>query len=971
MKPAAAAVAAAADAPVLSGFPSEKASVSAASSPSSAQKDKKLRNFWRSQGSAGAQTQSVKPSQSVKPVWAAVGVSGAMADNTLRADFSANSQPKDTAASASSSLPSKVGVSAAAAVKAQDAERKQAMSQGMAAAPEQGSSAAADSGSKKDRLRSFWGGKRLSSSPAPRPAAGGTPGLIGENNTHDEKQSSHAQPEPAASPKRTMGRGRNVWADLEAKRQAEAQSSAAASVSSALSVPSLHQAAEPQPSALKRGEETKEALPLPARKMLGHGRNVWAELEAKRNKESAAARSDSVRSDSVQPKKPEENGSDTGVNSAAGGSVSAKFKLPEKIAFLKKNEIGDMPTVAEDADSSSRDSVSSSDEDVQAAALSSNIESDTSVRGGGEAEQDANDDLPPLAITEEDYSDADDLDVAPEPKKSEAKPFKGLGAPRLNSGMSGLSLGRLGIPKLSAVRKDNISGGKGGELSKPALQRDKSDLGLKLPDFLRVKAGDDPKPRLSLNLDAPANSKAAWELPAARRAPSLPITASSLSADKHTENSTVGNLALNLQPAVKLPPVASESPAASAAGKGKEDAGQGSRFEIGRDTTVQKHDGSRESSDSGESGQSQASLPEPGDNRSGRAEAVPKVLSIGGASANTGMPVVYRLPSITLLSKPEPGSCLERDEDQSALLVDALASFKVSGKVVNVVSGPAVTRYEVEPARGVSVKKFTNLRDDLARCLAAKTLRIEAPVPGKPYIGIEVPKKNVEMVSLYDVIASDNYRSGKGLCFGLGKDIAGEVQVADLGKMPHLLIAGTTGSGKSVCINTIILSLIYRFTPSNLQMLMIDPKQVELSIYEGIPHLIGLADDDSKIVCDAKKAAVALNQMVGLMEARYALFAKQKVRNLKEYNAKAETKLPWVVVIIDELADLIMVAQKPVETAICRLAQKARAAGILMIVATQRPSADVLTGLIRSNIPSRISSDIPRFPSVPHSFESL
>ena len=328
------------------------------------------------------------------------------------------------------------------------------------------------------------------------------------------------------------------------------------------------------------------------------------------------------------------------------------------------------------------------------------------------------------------------------------------------------------------------------------------------------------------------------------------------------------------------------------------------------------------------------------------------MLNIGGTAA-----IGYRKPSINLLNPPQPGgSDFLQEDDQSETLMATLESFKVKASLVDVVRGPAVTRYELSPERGVSVKKFTSLADDLALALSAKTLRVEAPVPGKPVVGIEVPNKHMQMVTIYEVIADENFRKGKGLHIGLGKDITGVVRTTDLCRMPHLLIAGTTGSGKSVCINTLILSLLYRFTPAELQLLMIDPKQVELSIYEGIPHLIGLSGDgEEKIVCDPKKAAIALNQVVELMESRYNMFAKARVRNLKEYNGMVSEKLPWVVVIIDELADLMMVAAKAVETSICRIAQKARAAGILLVVATQRPSVDVITGLIKSNIPSRIA----------------
>ncbi|MGM9998618.1 MAG: DNA translocase FtsK [Candidatus Bruticola sp.] len=316
----------------------------------------------------------------------------------------------------------------------------------------------------------------------------------------------------------------------------------------------------------------------------------------------------------------------------------------------------------------------------------------------------------------------------------------------------------------------------------------------------------------------------------------------------------------------------------------------------------------------------------------------------------------YMLPSLSLLDEA-PAKYKHDFVDKSELLIRTLASFKVEAKICNVVQGPAITRYELEPAVGVRVKTFTGLADDIALALAATTVRIEAPVPGKSVVGVEVPNGFTELVSLREVLSADKYRSGKGLCVGLGKDISGAARVADLTSMPHLLVAGTTGSGKSVCINTLILSLLYRFTPRHLQLMLIDPKQVELSIYEGLPHLVCLSNSNpGKIIVDPKMASSALRQMVNLMEERYTMLSKARVRNINEYNLKhPEAALPWVVVIIDELADLMMVASKDVERSICRLAQKARAAGIHMVVATQRPSTDVITGLLKVNIPSRIA----------------
>jgi DNA segregation ATPase FtsK/SpoIIIE-like protein len=320
----------------------------------------------------------------------------------------------------------------------------------------------------------------------------------------------------------------------------------------------------------------------------------------------------------------------------------------------------------------------------------------------------------------------------------------------------------------------------------------------------------------------------------------------------------------------------------------------------------------------------------------------------------------YRLPPLALLNDVPVALQNLPSEDKSADLLDALSSFGVAANLLEIVRGPAVTRYELQPARGVKVSRFTSLTNDIALALAAIAVRIEAPIPGKSAIGIEIPNENTDLVVIKDILASSRFRKSTGMSIALGKDLGGNPTFANLQKMPHLLVAGTTGSGKSVCINALILSLLYRFTPRELQFLMIDPKQVELSIYEGIPHLISLsktpdAKNEGAIICDPKRAALALHQIVELMEFRYGLFAQARVRNLEEYNTTGEEPLPWVVVIIDELADLMMVAAKTVETSICRIAQKARAAGIHLVLATQRPSADVITGLIKVNVPSRIA----------------
>ncbi len=316
----------------------------------------------------------------------------------------------------------------------------------------------------------------------------------------------------------------------------------------------------------------------------------------------------------------------------------------------------------------------------------------------------------------------------------------------------------------------------------------------------------------------------------------------------------------------------------------------------------------------------------------------------------------FELPPLALLDDVPIATRRPRIEDKSQALLDALDAFGVKANLLQIVRGPTVTRYELQPARGVKVSKFTSLTNDIALALASTAVRIEAPIPGKSAIGIEIPNDVTDLVVVKDILRDTTFIESKGLTVALGKDLSGRPIVTDLQKMPHLLVAGTTGSGKSVCVNGLILSLLYRFTPDQLQLMMVDPKQVELSVYEDIPHLVGFSEGGKgEIIVDPKKAAQALHQVVELMEQRYTLFAECRVRNLAEYNAKAEVALPWFVVIIDELADLMMVASKSVETSICRIAQKARAAGIHLVLATQRPSADVITGLIKVNIPSRIA----------------
>lgn len=319
----------------------------------------------------------------------------------------------------------------------------------------------------------------------------------------------------------------------------------------------------------------------------------------------------------------------------------------------------------------------------------------------------------------------------------------------------------------------------------------------------------------------------------------------------------------------------------------------------------------------------------------------------------------YTYPNLSLLDMPQVNKNASYEEEirQNVVkLVDTLASFGVQVTPLQASRGPSVTRYELQPGRGVKVNKITGLADDIALNLAATAVRIEAPIPGKAAIGIEIPNKNVSIVSLREVIDSKEFQESKSkLSVALGMDIAGNPVVGDIGKMPHVLIAGATGSGKSVCINTLITSLIYKSDPNEVKFIMIDPKVVELGIYNGIPHLL------VPVVTDPGKAAGALNWAVTEMVRRYGLFAENNVRDLKGYNRYIEEKfgkeyrMPNIVIIIDELADLMMVAPNDVEDSICRLAQMARAAGMHLVIATQRPSVDVITGIIKANIPSRIA----------------
>ncbi|MDN5311890.1 MAG: segregation ATPase FtsK/SpoIIIE, family [Thermoanaerobacteraceae bacterium] len=313
----------------------------------------------------------------------------------------------------------------------------------------------------------------------------------------------------------------------------------------------------------------------------------------------------------------------------------------------------------------------------------------------------------------------------------------------------------------------------------------------------------------------------------------------------------------------------------------------------------------------------------------------------------------YTLPPVSLLKKnsSRQNSFSEKELLNNAQVLEkTLESFGVQAKVVQVSCGPTITRFEIQPSPGVKVSRIVSLADDIALSLAAPDVRIEAPIPGKAAIGIEVPNKQVSSVLLRDVIETQEFKTSSKLTIALGKDIGGNPVVADLAEMPHLLIAGATGSGKSVCINTIISSILYKAFPNEVKFLMIDPKVVELTVYNDIPHLL------TPVVTDAKKAAAALNWVVMEMEKRYQTFAKEGVRDITRYNElNTDNPLSKVLVIIDELADLMMVSPREVEDSICRLAQMARAAGIHLVVATQRPSVDIITGLIKANIPSRIS----------------
>jgi DNA segregation ATPase FtsK/SpoIIIE, S-DNA-T family len=347
------------------------------------------------------------------------------------------------------------------------------------------------------------------------------------------------------------------------------------------------------------------------------------------------------------------------------------------------------------------------------------------------------------------------------------------------------------------------------------------------------------------------------------------------------------------------------------------------------------------------------------------AQALPPVVKPEGERKSIDVPTVtgvqqklYDYPPVTLLKQQTnlPNEDVSDElKSNAARLVDTLRSFGVETRITDICRGPAVTRYELQPSAGVKISRITALSDDIALNLASAGVRIEAPIPNKSAVGIEVPNKTVSVVHLREIIDSDEFRGAQSkLTMALGRDIAGNIQVADVAKMPHMLIAGATGSGKSVCINSIIMSLLYKASPDEVKFLMVDPKVVELGVYNGIPHLL------VPVVTDPGKAAGALNWAVQEMLGRYKRFADNNVRDLKGYNKLSETSeeletLPHIVIIIDELSDLMMAAPKDVEDAVCRLAQMARAAGMHLVIATQRPSVDVITGVIKANIPSRIA----------------
>ncbi|MFH1678172.1 MAG: DNA translocase FtsK [Candidatus Omnitrophota bacterium] len=343
------------------------------------------------------------------------------------------------------------------------------------------------------------------------------------------------------------------------------------------------------------------------------------------------------------------------------------------------------------------------------------------------------------------------------------------------------------------------------------------------------------------------------------------------------------------------------------------------------------------------------------DNR--REPAYPRVKPVKSETANNSSQEKrqYELPHLDLLDSPPPFTERKIKEDlagSARILEDTLADFGISVKVTDIECGPVITRYELEPAPGVKLNKIVSLSDDIALAMKAQSVRVVAPIPGKGRVGVEIPNIQSSFVYLKEILITPEFQNSTStLTLALGKDITGKPVVADLGQMPHLLIAGTTGSGKTVCVNSLILSILFRATPDEVKLLMVDPKMVELASFNKLPHLI------CPVVTDAKKAAVALAWVVNEMEERYQLFAREGKRNIEAYNASKE-KIPYIVVIIDELADLMVVSQDQVEGAITRLAQLSRAVGIHLILVTQRPSVDVITGVIKANFPARISFQV-------------
>ena len=442
--------------------------------------------------------------------------------------------------------------------------------------------------------------------------------------------------------------------------------------------------------------------------------------------------------------------------------------------------------------------------------------------------------------------------------------------------------------------------------------------------------------------------------PAASAAPAIPTIGGSFSVNEAVSNAWNSGRpisdVLNAQPATPVPQAAPVVPASSVAAavsaQPQQPTGTESSFVVpqrGEAAHLQV------STSVGNSASAPISSPP------SVAKADPNTMNLAAMQAEPVEPYCY--PSLNLFNatRPDDEAGAAREMKKNAdILVNTLDSFGVKTTMLDICRGPSVTRYELQPQAGIKVSRITSLADDIALNLATAGVRIEAPIPGKPAVGIEVPNKIRSTVNIRAVFESQNYINMRSpLTMALGKDIAGAAQVADLCKMPHLLIAGSTGSGKSVCVNSIIISFLFRSSPEDVKLILIDPKVVELAEYNGIPHLL------MPVVTEPRKAAGALGASVAEMERRYKLFAENNVREIKAYNKLAAQTglehLPYIAIVIDELADLMMVAGKEVEDYICRIAQKARAAGIHLIVATQRPSVDVITGLIKANIPSRIA----------------